>query len=208
VDSIVARALPGIAGTMQVLAFETGIERTYEADLRAATRRPLQAHMANAVIPEASLPLSLWPKVGTFDVAVRTAKGKGIEALFELKWCHEVKKMSEALWDAWKLATAYKASLAPFVYLIAGAPLHFWQSDHPFVEFWTDAKWPTSSLWSTYGNAGYGFGTGKGPTELPAGMKTRRIGALPVHLDRRPDWELRCARITTTPGRSFVTTQP
>jgi hypothetical protein len=188
---------------MQALAFETGIDRTYEADLRAATRRALQTHLANAVIPEASVPLSAWPKVGTFDVAVRTAKGKGFEALFELKWCHEQKKMSEALWDAWKLATAYKANLAPFVYLVAGAPLGLWESGHPFIEFWSDGKWSASDLWTTYGNAGYGFAEGKGPTELPAGMKSKTIGTVPVHLDGPSDWALRCARITTTPGRVF-----
>jgi hypothetical protein len=42
VDAILIDALLGTAGEMQTLAYEVGIERTYEADTQAALRRSLQ----------------------------------------------------------------------------------------------------------------------------------------------------------------------
>ena len=42
VDALVTDALFGTAAEMQTLAYEVGIERTYEADLQAALRRSLQ----------------------------------------------------------------------------------------------------------------------------------------------------------------------
>jgi len=100
------RALFGVAGELQVLAFESGIEQLYEADLRAATRRALHIELGRTVVPEASLKLGSWKGTGDVDIAVHNARGEGYEAIAELKLWRSKKKVDEALWDVWKLGSA------------------------------------------------------------------------------------------------------
>lgn len=103
-DKVFEQATVGIAGALQVLAFESGITSIYEADLRAATRRAVQTHLAQKVVVEAPVKLARW-KVGAADIAVRKAKGAGYGAIAELKLWKDIAKIDETIWDAWKLAS-------------------------------------------------------------------------------------------------------
>jgi hypothetical protein len=198
------RALFAIAGEMQVLAFEVGIDRIYEADLRSATRRALQLRSATPVVPEAPLKLKEW-NVGAADIAV-LKKGTGFEALAELKVWRKPDKINEALWDAWKLASAYTENLAPCVYLIALGPSACWRSGNPLIGFWDNCTWNSRELWQKFSSVMAPWvSEKKGPSKLPAGMKTTPIGsAVPVQLFENEPWLLRCSRITTTTGRAFT----
>src|SRR4051794_9909918 len=111
VDELVRRSALGIAGAMQMLAFEAGApERLYEADLRSTTRRMLQLHHKNPVAAEVSVKPAGWKSVGGVDVAVYGAKQtSAFDAVLELKWGASI---DETLWDAWKLAALYKEGRA------------------------------------------------------------------------------------------------
>jgi hypothetical protein len=201
-DDTYRSALYGIAGELQVLAFEGGIEHIFEADLRSATRRALQLCRAGLVVPEAKVHLKDWKKVGRADIAVK--KGTRYKSLAELKVWRVVDKIDEAIWDAWKLASAYKESLAPYVYLIAFGPTEHWQSGHKLLGLWTDRTWNTRELWEEWSSVMVQWmADDKGPSVLPAGMKTTLIGSIPVQHSAGDPWLLGCTRITTTPGPAF-----
>jgi len=204
-DELFRRALYGIAGELQVIAFEGDINGIYEADLRSATRRALQMLRTSPVVPEKSVPLKDWKKVGATDIAVQKGKGAGYEALAELKVWRSLDKIDEALWDAWKLASAYKEGLAPHVYLIAFGPSAYWESDKKLIGLWTDRTWNTRELWEEFSSLMAQWMAGKkGPLVLPAGMKTTLIGSVTVQHSKAEPWLLCCTRIQTTPGRAFV----
>lgn len=207
-DKVFEQATVGIAGALQVLAFESGITSIYEADLRAATRRAVQTHLAQKVVVEAPVKLARW-KVGAADIAVRKAKGAGYGAIAELKLWKDIAKIDETIWDAWKLASAYKEFVAGFTHLIAVGPSSAWQSGRPLLELWEPGTWSTKTLWQAHSALMRGWMTTGGPHALPAGLKTSLIGRVPIHVTRGEDWEIRCSRVTTTPGPAFaVPAQP
>jgi hypothetical protein len=203
-DELFRRALYGIAGELQVLAFQRDISQIYEADLRSATQRALQLRRASPVNVEAPVCPKTW-KAGGIDIAVRALKKTGYEALAELKVWQDPNKINEALWDAWKMASAYKEGLAPYVYLIAAGPREYWESGKKLVQLWANRAWNTRELWDEFFSVMAKWVSGnKGPSELPAGMKTTLIGSIPVQLFEADPWFLRCTRIQTTPGPGFV----
>ena len=119
-DLALRRALVGIAGQLQVLAFESGIDQLYEADLRATVRRALHIQLGREVIPEAELELVSWRKrTGRVDIGVLTATGKRYEAIAELKLWKPPKEdqVDWAIWDAWKLGSAYKEGPVPSAHI-------------------------------------------------------------------------------------------
>jgi len=199
-DEFFRRAMFGIAGELQVLAFEGGINHIYEADLRSATRRALQIGRPTPVVPESPLRLNDWRNVGAADIAVRK-KGEGREALAELKVWRSVDKINEALWDAWKLASAYKDSIALNVYLIAFARKEHWESGNKLIGLWDDRTWNSRELWEEFS---FVMASAKRPLSLPAGMRTTRIASVPVQHAEGEPWELRCSRVRTTSGPAFV----
>jgi hypothetical protein len=140
--------LYGIAGELQVLAFESGIDHLYEADLRAAARRSLHIQLGRKVIPEAPLKIASWKGTGGVDIAVSTARDKGYEAIAELKLWKNRGKIDEALWDAWKLASAYRENLAWFADLIAAGPRGYWGSGRATLRFFEDGIYKASASWT------------------------------------------------------------
>jgi hypothetical protein len=205
VDDVVRRAAFGIAGEMQVLAFEAGgPRRVYEADLRSATRRMLQMHHKNRVLVEVSLKPAGWKAVGGVDIAVAGAKAtSAFDALFELKWGG---KVEETLWDAWKLAALYKEGRAYGVYLVSGAPAGNWDSTKPLTCLWRAGTYRSPELWVIAGSARWGEKLG--PRAVPAGVRVKEIATVPVHTEDKVPWELRVVRLTTTPGQEWTIQRP
>jgi len=199
------RALYGIAGELQVLAYEADISSLYESDLRAATRRNLQIHIAKRVIAEAQVKPASWKGVGGVDIAIKSASGKGYDALLELKLWKDKGKMDESVWDAWKLASAYKESLAPHVYLVAAGGESLWNSDSAMLVYWGDEKVLAGDSWTSHQSAWKQYVSKKaGPMQLPAGLRGTPIGRVPIHSPEGEDWLLVCSKITTTPGPAFM----
>ena len=158
----------------------------------------LQIRLANDVLVEASIKPEAWKGARTVDLAVRTARAKGWEAIAELKWWSGKNKVEETLWDAWKLAGLYRENIAPFVYLIAAGRAGYWEL--PLAQLWTEAAWPTLELWAQNPALHKNWVVGKyGPTLLPRGIRTHPIASVPIH-SASADWRLGVVRITTTPG--------
>jgi hypothetical protein len=205
VDAGFKRALVGIAGELQVLAFEGGVDQLYEADLRAASRRSLHLQLGRKVVPEAPLKLTSWRGTGGVDIAVHNAKGSGYEAIAELKLWRGKGKIDEALWDAWKLGSAYKEGLAWNAYLIAAGPASYWSSGAPALSFFDDGTHNGRESWTRFESSWQAWiKKTSGPNELPAGIRTKPIESVPIHLGNGEDWEIRCVRVSTTPGAPFL----
>lgn len=209
-DEVFERATYGIAAELQTLAFEGDVAFLYESDLRSAARRALQMHVSHPVVLEASATPSSWkPKTGRCDVAIRNKSADGFDALAELKLWKSEEKADEAVWDAWKLGSAYKESIAPNVYLIAAGPRTYWDGPRLAVTFWDDMDWKPAASWEAYAKWWKTWVTPtSGPLQLPAGIRTRRVAAVPVHLFRTEPWEVRCSRVTTTPGPAWTPPEP
>jgi hypothetical protein len=201
-DDVFRRALFGIAAELQLLAFEADAESLYEADLRSASRRALQMHIAQKVVIEAHVtPLTWKPGTGRFDIGIRKRSGTGFDALAELKLWKGKGKSVEAAWDAWKLASAYKQPVAWHVYLIAAGPAEHWEEGLPGTEFMAAGSWSAAESWRRYEKAFQQWSTANaGPLELPAGLKTELIGTLPIQIVASEPWRLTCTRVKTTPG--------
>ena len=198
-DDAIRHALYGIAGELQVRAFEADIRDLYEADLRAATRRAVHLATGRKVVVEAKVALRTW-KAGTggVDVGVVSAKASTFDALIEVKWWRSASKAIETIWDAWKLASAYKEGLAGAAFLVSGAPRATWDGSSRGVQLWNDGTWKTREWWTA--DVIGGIGKRAGPVELPPGIRTRLVGDVPIHVFGREPWALRCIRVTTTPG--------
>ena len=176
-NDLVKLAAVGIAGEMQVLAFEAGgPSRVYEADLRSTTRRMIQLHHKNRVAAEVSVKPTGWKAIGGVDIAVYGAKASSaFDGLFELKWGG---KVEESLWDAWKLAALYKEGRTWNAYLVSGAPLSTWSEAKPLARLWSSGAHRSAELWSVAGTARWGPNIG--PNTVPAGVRIHEIAAVPI----------------------------
>ena len=122
-DDALDRALVGTAGTLQVLAYESGIEQLREFDLKAALRRCLQMQFRERVIAERSGSAPAGFKgVSTVDLIVPNPKSEMWRGALELKWFGGKNKVAECLWDAFKVAALYRAGRTEAGYLVAAGP--------------------------------------------------------------------------------------
>lgn len=200
-DAGLQRALYGVAAELQLLAFESDITQIYEADLRAAMRRSLHVATGRRVVPEAKIAIPTWPRAGTVDIAVRSAKGSGWDALVELKVWKQPSKIFETGWDAWKLASAYKANIGWRAYLVAAGPESIWRGEAPGLAYWKGLTLRAPDAWAEIAS----WPSTK-PTELPAGIKTHSLDPVAIHTPRGEDWRVGAIRISTTSGRPWKPT--
>jgi hypothetical protein len=202
-DDALRRALVGTAATLQLLAYESGIEQLREFDLKSALRRCLQLQFHERVVAEltGSAPAG-FGGVSTVDLIVPNPRSQMWRAALELKWWSSPGKVRESLWDAYKVAALYRASRTDAAYLVAAGPASLWSQ--PLAALYTKtAAWSTQQMRSDH-PAAFKELIDKGPDQLPAGINTLPIGDAEIVLDDGDPWLLRATRITTGSGAAYA----
>ena len=90
-------------------------------------------------------------------------------------------------------------------FLIAAGPASMWQLDTASLAYWHGGSWRAPEAWP------FLIAAGAKAVELPAGLKTKPLRFVPVHLARGEEWRVGAVKVTTTPGRpsklaSYATT--
>lgn len=213
-EELFSGALFAAAGELQVLAFEVGIDRTYEADLRAALRRAVQMgagalDVGLRVEPEVDTQLADWPGVGKADLGVRGAADDGYRALAELKWCRDDGQIEECLWDLAKMALARRVAGADTALLAVGGPARLWEPGRRCAELFGAGSWDTRDLLAARYESSWRYclkGSRARPTRLPARIDTNPLNAVPIHLPGA-DWLLQLLAVDA-PGGEWLTMDP
>jgi hypothetical protein len=205
VEAALRKALHEAAGELQVSANQSGTGQVAEAELKAALRRALRAHVRYDVVCERRLPLPDWS--GTVlgaDVAV-TGDDEVVVAAIELKWARRA-DLYDVVWDFLKLASARRSQSAESAFLAVAAADSCWQKGGCSALF--EARdWDIRQLLTVELADQWGWvmkDTRARPRRLPATVSTTAVASVPIHLADEEDWALRAVMVEPSGEATFA----
>jgi hypothetical protein len=192
IDQALSRALIGVAAALQLELLDAeDPARVFEADLRSAVRRHLNRQLDTGFIAQAEVSIgkSIFRAAGATDES-----GDSYPAAIELKCRADASnRIDDALWDAVKMATFVREGVAG--YLIAAGAATTWVGKNPLLRFWEGGEWLLAEIQQLKPYYQKVFGESKGPSVLPAGLRSAPIG-VPVAIHTiREVWSVRSCRI-------------